>query len=105
MSSASFQGSPMRAPAFSYMASGAPMPAPAFVSTTTWWPAATTSRTEVGVRPTRYSCVLTSFGTPRIIRISSSMPRLAERLDDGGLLAELHLRDLVAVHLVRAVGE
>src|SRR5258708_4762854 len=43
------------------------MPAPAFVSTTTWWPAATTSRTDVGVRPTRYSWVLTSFGTPRII--------------------------------------
>src|SRR3989442_13399997 len=105
MSSASFHGSPMRAPAFSYAASAAPMPAPAFVSTTTWCPSATSSRTEVGVRPTRYSCVLTSFGTPMITRISSSLSRLGERFDQRGLLTELELCDLVAVHLIRAVGE
>src|SRR5437667_10897915 len=78
---------------------------PALVSTTTWCPSATSSRTEVGVRPTRYSCVLTSFGTPMITRISSPLSRLGQSFDHRGLLAQLELRDLVAMHLVRAVGE
>src|SRR5207244_12913710 len=81
------------------------MPAPAFVSTTTWCPCATSSRTEVGVRPTRYSCVLTSFGTPMITRISSPVPRLRQRLDDARLFAQLELRDLVAMHFIGTVGE
>src|SRR5438132_10606033 len=81
------------------------MPAPAFVSTTTWCPCATSSRTEVGVRPTRYSCVLTSFGTPTITRVSSSLSRLRQSFDHGSLLAEFHLRDLIAMHFVGAVGE
>src|SRR5688500_4977538 len=70
------------------------MPAPAFDSTTTSWPCAASSRTDVGVRPTRYSWVLTSRGTP-------TRKRVLQR----GLLADLHLGDLIAVHLVRAVGE
>src|SRR3546814_114438 len=40
------------------------MPAPAFVSTITLWPWWTSSRTEDGTRPTRYSWFLISFGTP-----------------------------------------
>ena len=45
------------------------MPTPALVSTTTSWPAAVSSATEAGVRPTRYSWTLISLGTPtRIFR-------------------------------------
>src|SRR4051794_604941 len=40
------------------------MPAPAPVSTSTWWSCATSSRTEAGINPTRYSWIFTSFGTP-----------------------------------------
>src|SRR3954465_3812183 len=92
-----------RAPAFSYAASGAPIPVPAFLSMRTECPCATNSRADVGVRPTRYSCVFTSLGTPTIIGGLSSRLRLGERLRDGGLLAQLDLRDLVPGHLVGAV--
>src|SRR5258708_30317612 len=81
------------------------MPPPALVSTTTWWPCATSSRTEVGVRPTRYSWVLTSFGTPTITRIPSPDSCLGQGFDYRGLLAELEFRDLVAMHFVGTVGE
>src|SRR5688572_12192558 len=47
------------------------MPAPALVSTTTLCPAATYSRTAPGVRPTRYSCVLISLGTPIFMATSA----------------------------------
>src|SRR5829696_9099913 len=51
------------------------MPAPAPVSTSTSWPRWTNSRTEPGTSPTRYSCVLTSLGTPiRIRRLLSQVP-------------------------------
>ena len=40
------------------------MPLPAPVSTVTWCPAATYSRTAPGVSPTRYSWTLISLGTP-----------------------------------------
>src|SRR4051794_16315813 len=40
------------------------MPAPAPVSTSTWWPWPTSSRTDAGISPTRYSWIFTSFGTP-----------------------------------------
>src|SRR5713101_9490728 len=40
------------------------MPAPAPLSTSTWWPRWTTSRTLPGTSPTRYSCAFTSLGTP-----------------------------------------
>src|SRR5690348_10367959 len=40
------------------------MPMPALVSTSTSWPAWTSSATEAGVRPTRYSWFLISLGTP-----------------------------------------
>src|SRR2546423_139681 len=94
-----------RAPAFSYAASGAPIPSPAPFSMTTSCRCEISSRTEVGVRPTRYSWVLTSLGTPTITPCLSSLLRLGERLGERGLLAELDLGDLVAVHFVRAVGE
>src|SRR5690242_20333824 len=81
------------------------MPRPAPFSTITSCPCATASRAEVGVRPTRYSCVLTSRGTPTITRRLSASLRLGERLRDAGLLAELDLGDLVAMDLVGAVGE
>src|ERR1700733_11717316 len=55
------------APAARYASSVAPMPAPAPVSTSTLCPCATISRTEDGVRPTRYSWFLISFGTPMCI--------------------------------------
>src|SRR3954469_9817465 len=81
------------------------MPVPAFLSMRTECPCATNSRADVGVRPARYSCVLTSFGTPTITGGLSSRLRLGERLRDGGLLAELDLRDLVPMHLVGTVGK
>src|SRR5260221_5223805 len=40
------------------------MPAPAPLSTRTLWPCAISSRAEPGIRPTRYSWVLISLGTP-----------------------------------------
>src|SRR5271166_6674289 len=43
------------------------MPLPAPVSTSTWWPARTNSRTPAGTNPTRYSWILISFGTPIFI--------------------------------------
>src|SRR4051812_15578847 len=55
------------APAARYASSVAPMPAPAPVSTSTLCPCATISRTDDGVRPTRYSLFLISFGTPTCI--------------------------------------
>src|SRR4051812_13975715 len=79
-----------------------PRPAPFSIINSCLWE--TSSRTDVGVRPTRYSCVLSSFGTPTITCRLSSL-HLREGLRDGGLLADLHLGDLVAMHLVRAVGE
>src|ERR1044072_569779 len=46
------------------------MPRPALVSTATSWPGATSSFTEAGVRPTRYSWTFISFGTPTRISLS-----------------------------------
>ncbi len=46
-----------------------PMLAPAPVSTSTSWPWATYSRTEPGVRPTRYSWFLISLGHPTRILV------------------------------------
>jgi hypothetical protein len=57
----------------------APMPAPAVLCTTTSWPCATSSRTDDGVSPTRYSWFLISLGTPTFIvgppRSRGSAPR------------------------------
>src|SRR6185312_15519972 len=50
------------------------MPAPAPDCTSTRWPRATYSRTAPGVRPTRYSWVLISVGTP------TSMDNLRKKL-------------------------
>src|SRR5579863_4882076 len=52
------------APAARYESSAMPMPAAALCSTVTLWPCNTSSRAPAGVRPTRYSCVLISLGTP-----------------------------------------
>src|SRR5215472_4047855 len=41
-----------------------PAPAPACLSTTTWCPFSTSSRTVEGTMPTRYSLSLISRGTP-----------------------------------------
>src|SRR5437867_1453786 len=51
------------------------MPSPAFVSISTSWPARTSSAALSGVRPTRYSRVLISFGQPTRISISSDLAR------------------------------
>src|SRR3954462_5534338 len=51
------------------------MPRPALVSTITSWPAPGSSATDPGVRPTRYSWTLISFGTPTRMSDSSSVPR------------------------------
>src|SRR5689334_22908515 len=48
------------------------MPAPASRSTITSWPCATSSRTEAGVSPTRFSRTLISFGTPTRILVLRS---------------------------------
>src|SRR5579884_1470101 len=48
------------------------MPFPAVVSMNSSWPWATSSATDAGVRPTRYSWTLISFGTP--MRIYSFAP-------------------------------
>src|SRR5271168_3453079 len=55
------------------------MPAPAPVSTMTRWPRATSSRTEPGISPTRYSWVLISLGTPT--STGSGLFRLVEIMD------------------------
>src|SRR5579875_3591247 len=50
------------------------MPDPALVSTITSWPAATSSATDGGVSPTRYSWFLISLGTPtRIISLQKAV--------------------------------
>src|SRR5438132_13077284 len=54
------------APAFWYKESSKPDPSPAFFSTSTRWPASVNARTPAGVRPTRYSLSLISFGSPMI---------------------------------------
>src|ERR1700740_181055 len=56
------------APAVLYASSDAPMPLPAPVSTLTLCPCPMISRTDDGVRPTRYSWFLISFGTPCLQR-------------------------------------
>src|SRR4051812_22154636 len=59
-----------------------PSPAPAW--TTTRWPRATSSRTPVGVRPTRCSSALISVGTPTIVMPHSSpIPRPSCNLHDA----------------------
>ena len=52
------------APAATYSSSGICEPSPALFSTTTSWPCWVSSWTPTGVRATRYSWFLTSFGTP-----------------------------------------
>src|SRR5919202_3939637 len=52
-----------------------PMPAAASRSTSTSCPCETSSRAPAGVRPTRYSCVLISFGTPILTPYSSCRKR------------------------------
>ena len=57
----------MDAPAAAYSASGIDESSPAPVSTSTWWPWATSSRAPSGVRATRCSPFFVSAGTPTII--------------------------------------
>src|SRR5438132_11623882 len=54
------------APAFWYKESSKPDPSPALCSTSTRWLASVNARTPAGVRPTRYSLSLISFGSPMI---------------------------------------
>src|SRR5580693_6525032 len=60
------------APTRVYMSSNNPMPSPAFVCTNTSCPRAVSSRTALGVMPTRYSWFLISLGTPTRIWASRS---------------------------------
>src|SRR5438128_12468543 len=54
------------APARVYNGSSNPEPSPALFSTNTRCPASVKARTPAGVRPTRYSLSLISFGSPMI---------------------------------------
>src|SRR5579883_20805 len=71
-----------------------PMPAAAPRSTSTSCPWRTSSRTPAGGRPTRYSCVFTSLGTPIFtnLLLCLSGGRLRERkLAEIDLVLVLHL--------------
>src|SRR5262249_48277224 len=46
-----------------------PLPWPAPASTSTRWPARVNSRDPTGIRATRYSSLLISFGTPIIMNL------------------------------------
>src|SRR5258706_2546459 len=77
------------------------MPAPAWLSTITVWPWVTNSRTEPGISPTRYSCVLISLGTP--ISTGGLLLRLVEIVDFEQRAAGVRLER--AVHRAgRAAG-
>src|SRR6266545_6453370 len=77
----------MRAPAPSYAKSATALPSPAPVSTTTSWPRWTSSRAPAGVKATRYSSVLISFGTP--IFTARHPIVLSERHAFGALSAQI----------------
>src|SRR6185503_4253785 len=65
------------------------MPAPAPFSKITSWRWETSSRTDVGVSPTRYSWVLISFGTPMITGTSQeALGAVRRRIDEGPLAAD-----------------
>src|SRR5262245_3969352 len=85
-----------------------PMPAPAPVSTNTLCPCATSSRTLVGVSPTRYSRTLISFGTPSSMKGSPDQGQSSPE-EDANCASQLAggLSDLKAPskHVVRAVAE
>src|SRR5260221_7529921 len=78
------------APASRYAASSTPMPCPASCSTATLCPRVTSSCTDAGVSPTRFSNTLISFGTP------TRMRGLRSDCDGAKITRELRLRAIPA---------
>src|SRR5438270_726512 len=60
-------------PALTYCSSGNPEPSPAVFCTKTSCPAPTSACTPAGVKPTRYSLSLISFGKPIFIVVSQQL--------------------------------
>src|SRR4030095_2674214 len=74
------------------------MPAPAPVCTSTWWPLWMSSRALEATRPTRYSWVLISLGTPISMMVSSidrlqDLAQFIEHLVDVGLFPDQGRRE------------
>src|SRR6266511_309479 len=79
------------APARLYRSPCSDEPSPAPSWTSTWWPAAVSSRAPSGVSATRYSLSLTSLGTPTITVWPFPRPGCGKRTrpgDDAGVASD-----------------